>query len=76
MTDDQVQVTASLMIRDLTIAAKQHLDLSRSFRAMARTWRQVLDDTARSVLQPNDQGDSVLGAPPVVEPEIMRRDYD
>ena len=41
---------ASLMVRDHTIAAKQLSDLARSNRAMAHTWRQVLDDTVLPVL--------------------------
>ena len=45
MSPEELERLASLLIRDLTIAAKQHVDLARSFRAMAGTWRQVLDDT-------------------------------
>ena len=40
----------SLMVRDLTIVAKQHHELARSFRAMADTWRQVLDATVPDLL--------------------------
>ena len=42
---------ASLMVRDLTIGAKQLTELARTHRALAATWRQVLDGTRPPVLQ-------------------------
>ena len=50
---------ASLMVRDLTIIAKRHHDLARDNRAMADTWRRVLDDTQPVVLKSNEQGKTV-----------------
>ncbi len=41
---------ASRMVRDLTISAKRYHDLARDYRAMAATWRQVLDDTPADLL--------------------------
>ena len=78
MTAEELHRLASLMVRDHTISAKQHSDLARSSRAMASTWRQVLDVTARSVLSQDNEEDSVLGAPASTldEPAALRREYD
>jgi len=59
-----VHKLASLLVRDLTISAKTHHDLARSYTAMARTWRQVLDDSVPDVLTnlPNRE-DGKVGAP-------------
>ena len=55
---------ASLMVRDLTIAVKQHFDLARSFRAMASTWRQALDATPAHMLHvKTTREDGKVGAP-------------
>ncbi len=55
---------ASLLVRDYTIMAKRHADMARDCRAIAGTWRQLLDDTAPIVLQSDQGEDGVLGAPP------------
>ena len=55
---------ASLMVRDLTIIAKRQFDVSRDYRAMAGTWRQVLDDTQPVMLKElSTQEDGKPGAP-------------
>ena len=50
---------ASRLVRDLTISAKRHYDLARDYRAMADTWRQVLDDAVPDVLKGDEQGKTV-----------------
>jgi len=57
---------ASLLVRDYSIIAKRHYDMARDCRAIADTWRQVLDDTAPAVLKSHStQEDGKLGAPAV-----------
>ncbi len=59
-----VHKLASLMVRDLTIIAKRQHDVARDYRAMASTWRQLLDDTVLPVLKElSTQEDGMLGAP-------------
>jgi len=55
--------TASCMVRDCTIMAKQLYEVSMSYRAMADTWRLVLDDTEPPVLQTKNREDGKPGAP-------------
>jgi len=54
---------ASLLLRDYTIIAKRHYDMARDCRAIAGTWRQVLDDTVPNVLRSDQGEDGKLGAP-------------
>jgi len=57
---------ASLLVRDYTIMAKRHYDLSRDCRAIAQTWRLALDDTVPVVLKERStKEDCMLGAPAV-----------
>ena len=57
---------ASLMVRDATIIAKRHAELARDYRAIAGTWRQVLDDTQPPVLyEHSTREDGMPGAPPM-----------
>ncbi len=56
---------ASLLLRDYTIIAKRHYDMARDCRAIAGTWRQVLDDTVPNMLQSNQGEDGKLGAPAI-----------
>jgi len=60
---------ASLLLRDYTIMAKRHYDMARDCRAIASTWRQVLDDTEPSVLRSNQGEDGKLGAPASTPPQ-------
>ncbi len=61
---------ASLLVRDYTIMAKRHYDLSRDCRAIAQTWRLVLDDTVPDVLKTlSTREDSMVAAPPISPPE-------
>jgi len=61
---------ASLLVRDYTIIAKRHYDMARDCRAIAATWRQVLDDTALDVLKSHStQEDGMVAAPPVLKEE-------
>ncbi len=60
---------ASLLVRDYTIMAKRHYDLSRDCRAIAGTWRQVLDDTPLDVLKRRSREDGMVAAPPVIKEE-------
>jgi len=55
---------ASLLVREYTIIAKRHYDMARDCRAIADTWRQVLDDTAPLMLKSHStQEDGKPGAP-------------
>ncbi len=56
---------ASCLVRDLTISVKRHYELSRDYRAMADTWRQVLDGASPNMLQSNEGQDGKVGAPAV-----------
>ena len=58
-----VHQLASLMLRDSTIIAKRCADMARDYRAMANTWRQVLDDTQPGVLKTKKANDGKVGAP-------------
>jgi hypothetical protein len=51
------------MLRDSTIIAKRCADMARDYRAMANTWRQVLDDTQPGVLRSKNNTDGKVGAP-------------
>ncbi len=54
---------ASLLVRDYTIIAKRHYDMARDCRAIASTWRSVLDDTVPVMLKSDQGEDGKLGAP-------------
>ncbi len=61
---------ASLMVRDSTIIAKRHHDLARDYRAVAGTWRQVLDATVPDVLKElSTKEDGKAGAPASLSPQ-------
>ena len=61
---------ASLLVRDYSIIAKRHHDMARDCRAIADTWRQVLDDTALNVLKKHStQEDGMAAAPPTPQEE-------
>jgi len=60
---------ASLLLRDYTIMAKRHYDMARDCRAIADTWRQVLDGTQPNVLQSDQGQDGKLGAPAPTPPQ-------
>ena len=72
------QVVVFLMVRDLTLVAKQHYDLARSFTAMAGTWRQVLAP-AQLLSDPGHLpgSDGKVAAPPT-DPlgKNLEMDYD
>ncbi len=56
---------ASLLVRDYSIIAKRHYDMASDSRAIADTWRQVLADTAPSMLNTQStQEDGMVAAPP------------
>jgi len=62
--DLDLRKIASLMLRDYSIIAKRHYDMARDSRAIAETWRQVLDATAPHVLKSHStQEDGKPGAP-------------
>ena len=50
MTGTEWQEVVSLMLRDCTIVAKRHHDLARDYRAMASTWRRLLDANPANLL--------------------------
>jgi len=58
-----VHKLASVLLRDYTIIAKRHYEMAGDCRAIADTWRQVLDDTVPNVLRSNQGEDGKLGAP-------------
>ena len=61
---------ASLMVRDASIIAKRHADLARDYRAIAGTWRQVLDDTPAHMLKElSTREDGKPGAPASTPPQ-------
>ncbi len=60
---------ASLLVRDYTIMAKRHYDLSRDCRAISQTWRLALDDTVPVVLKERSREDGMVAAPPVIKEE-------
>jgi len=61
---------ASLCLRDYSIIAKRHYDMARDCRAIADTWRQVLDDTVPGVLKERStREDSMVAAPPTPQEE-------
>ncbi len=57
---------ASLLVRDHTIMAKRYHDLARDNRAIAGTWRLVLDDTVSDVLKEQSREDGMVAAPPTL----------
>ncbi len=59
---------ASLLVRDYTIIAKRHYDMARDSRAIADTWRQVLDDTQPHVLKKHSTQEDGMAAAPLVSP--------
>jgi len=61
---------ASLLLRDYTIMAKRHHDMARDCRAIASTWRQVLDATVPDVLHEHStREDGKAGAPDSTPPQ-------
>ena len=61
---------ASLMVRDSFIIAKRHSELARDYRAIADTWRQVLDAAVPDVLKElSTQEDGKVGAPASTPPQ-------
>ena len=78
MSDEDLHRLASLLVRDLTILAKQQYDMSRSFTALAATCRQVLAAARGSVLGCETPQDSKVGAPTVSDPfgVNLEMDYD
>ena len=78
MRDEELGRLASRMVRDFTIIAKSHHDLARHYRAVAGTWRQVLDATPALLHDPGLPGSDGKAAapPPSEEPEILSREYD
>ncbi len=74
MSNEDLHRLASLLVRDYTIIAKRHYDMARDSRAIADTWRQVLDDTVPHVLKKRStQEDGKVGAPALSPQEL--RDY-
>ena len=68
---------ASLLIRDYTIIAKRHSDMARDCRAIAGTWRQVLDATPPFVLKElSTLEDCMPGAPAVSGQESQQTFVD
>jgi len=59
---------ASLLVRDYTIIAKRHYDMARDSRAIADTWRQVLDDTVPNVLKKHSTKEDGMAAAPGLSP--------
>ena len=49
----------SLLVRDLTLSARQLHDLSRSYDALAGTYKQVLARECSDVLMNSEQGKTV-----------------
>ena len=59
LTDELLHKIASLLVRDHTISAKRLHDMARDNRAIADTWRLVLDATVPDVLKSDEQGKTV-----------------
>ena len=59
LNDELLHKIASLLVRDHTITAKRLHDQARDNRAIADTWRLVLDATVPNMLNSDEQGKTV-----------------
>ncbi len=59
ISDELLHKVASLLVRDHTISAKRLSDMARDNRAIADTWRLVLDGTQPNMLNSDEQGKTV-----------------